>query len=167
MMLHRPVEITSARLCCRAKARPTAEQCRDHRQVGFEQADAFEIAYGAPVQRRSVERLRLAAIASDYPQVEQHAPMRILVLVGNQRRRFVDFDAELLAQLANERVARLLAGLALAAGKFPTARHVLAGRTLRNEHAARGVEQGAGDDVNQAFLSFFRQRAMTMLVLLP
>ena len=61
----------------------------------------------------------------------------------------MDFDTELLAQLATQRVARLLARLELAAGKFPTARHVLAGWTLRDQHAARGVEQRAGDDVDQ------------------
>jgi hypothetical protein len=92
--------------------------------------------------------------------------MRIFVLVGDERCGVVDFDPELFVQLAHERSTRLLAGLTLAAGKFPTAGHVLARGTLRDEHATRGVEQGAGDDVDQALLSFFRQRAVAMLVLL-
>ena len=46
--------------------------------------------------------------------------MRILVLVGDERRRFVDFDAELLAQLANERVARLLARLDACRPEIPS-----------------------------------------------
>ena len=40
---------------------------------------------------------------------------------------------------------RPLAGLDLAAGKFPQARHRLAFRPLRDQHALVGVDQRAGD----------------------
>ena len=92
--------------------------------------------------------------------------MGIFVLVGDERRGVVDFDSEFFVQLANQRLARLLARFALTTGKFPTASHVLARGTLCNQHATRGVEQGAGDDVDQAFLSFCRQSAVAVLVLL-
>jgi hypothetical protein len=75
--------------------------------------------------------------------------MRVFVLVGDERCRVVNFDAELFAQLANERIARLLAGLALTTRKLPPARHVLAGGPLRDEHAAGGIEKRTGHDVNQ------------------
>ena len=71
------------------------------------------------------------------------------MLVGDERLARVDFDAELFTQLAHQSLSSgVFTRLELAARKFPAARHVLAGRTLRDQHATGGIEQRAGDDVN-------------------
>jgi hypothetical protein len=54
-----------------------------------------------------------------------------------------------LTKLPGEPGAAVLARLELAAGKLPTAGHVLAGRTLGDEHAIRGVDEHARDDVDR------------------
>ena len=63
---------------------------------------------------------------------------------GEGERReaaFVDVDPELLGEFADQRRLRRLAGLHLAAGKFPHPREVLAGRALGEQHAAVRVDQ--------------------------
>lgn len=55
-------------------------------------------------------------------------------------------DAELLVELADQRFLRRLAGLDLAAGKFPEAGELLAGGALGEQDAAVGVEKRAGGD---------------------
>ena len=62
--------------------------------------------------------------------------------------RRLDDDADFLGELATQRIERRLAGIALAARKFPETREVLAGGTLRDEHAAVRVADDAGDDVD-------------------
>src|SRR5207245_424415 len=66
----------------------------------------------------------------------------------SQRReaRHLDGDSQFLLELANERVFRSLAGLDLPAGELPQPRHHSAGRTLGNEHASVGIDEGAGGD---------------------
>ena len=58
-------------------------------------------------------------------------------------------DAELLAQFADQRVLRPLAGVDLAAGKLPQALELLALRPLRDQHAAVDVDQRRRDDQEQ------------------
>src|SRR5690606_7840348 len=62
----------------------------------------------------------------------------------------MDRDAELFSQLAPQAGKRRLVRLELTAGELPTAGHVLAGGTLRDENPAGGVEQRAGDDVQRS-----------------
>ena len=56
-------------------------------------------------------------------------------------------------QFADQRLLRPLAGLDLAAGKFPQARERLAFRALRDQHALVGIDQRAGDDEGELDVS--------------
>ena len=55
-------------------------------------------------------------------------------------------DAKLLAELADERCLRRLAGFDLAAGELPEAGHGFSGRTLSDQHAAVRVDERTGGD---------------------
>ena len=75
--------------------------------------------------------------------------MKVIIgVAGKGQRRetgFADADADFLVQFADQRLLRPLAGLDLAAGKFPQPRQRLALRPLRDQHALVGVDQRAGD----------------------
>ncbi len=58
--------------------------------------------------------------------------------------------AQLLLELALERLRVTFAGCDLAAGELPAARHVLARRPLCDEHAALAIEQRRGHDSHEA-----------------
>jgi hypothetical protein len=55
-------------------------------------------------------------------------------------------DAEFLLQFANKRGFRLLAGLHLAAGKFPKTRHCAAGSTALKKDLSVAPDQGRRND---------------------
>ena len=65
-----------------------------------------------------------------------------------QRREalLLDDDSQFLLQFPDQALLRLLAGFHFAAGKFPEAGHRLARRPLCDQHAAVGVDEGAGGD---------------------
>ena len=67
-----------------------------------------------------------------------------------QRREAVlsDDDAQFLLELPDQCLLGPFAALDLAAGKLPQARHRLAGGPLREQHAAVGIDEGAGGDKN-------------------
>ncbi len=68
-------------------------------------------------------------------------------MAGERQRRetlFVDDDAQFLLEFADERIFRPLARLDLAAGKLPQSSHRFSWRTLRDQHAAIGIDEGAG-----------------------
>ena len=69
----------------------------------------------------------------------------IAVAREGQRReaRLVDDDPQFLLQLPDQGLLGPFARLDLAAGKFPQARHRLACRTLRDQHAPVRIDQGA------------------------
>ena len=75
--------------------------------------------------------------------------MKIMVgVAGKGERReagFVHGDTDFLVQFADQRRFRTLAGLDLAAGKFPQARERLAFRPMRDQHALVSIDQRAGD----------------------
>ena len=85
--------------------------------------------------------------------IERHQKMEVFVSVAceGQRRqaRLPHDNAKLLLQLADQRLFGTLAGLDLASGKLLYARHRLAGRTLGEQHAAVGIDQGAGGNQNE------------------
>ena len=64
----------------------------------------------------------------------------------SQRRQawFADGNPQFLLQFTNQSVLRAFAGLDLAAGKLPQARHRFAGRALREENAPIDIDEGAG-----------------------
>ena len=54
--------------------------------------------------------------------------------------------AEFLVQLADQRLFGPLAGIELAAGKFPQPRELFAFGPLRDQHTVIGIDQRAGDN---------------------
>ena len=72
--------------------------------------------------------------------------VRITELLREPRRGVAHGKAQLLGELAVECRTRRFAGLELAAGKLPVAGVGLAGRALRQQHAAiRALEDRGGD----------------------
>src|SRR5262249_35635083 len=61
----------------------------------------------------------------------------------------VDADPELLLQFPDQGLLGPLARLDLAAGKFPEARHRLAGRALRDQHARVRIDESASGDEDE------------------
>src|SRR5262249_10609264 len=94
-----------------------------------------------PLQRLRIERARLPQEALDDPQRELHITLLVGVGEAHERSRRDDLDAELLAQLAHERVALALARGDLAAREFPAPGESLAGGALRNQHAAGTIKE--------------------------
>jgi hypothetical protein len=92
---------------------------------------------------------RRALPARDEPGVEVDRELGVRVAQADQRPGLGDGDAELLAQLARECCARVLAPLDLAARKFPLARVDLVGRALADEDPATLVAQRAGGDMDE------------------
>ena len=73
----------------------------------------------------------------------------VIAVTGEcQRRetRLLHRDAQLFVQFADQRRFGPLAGLQLAAGKFPQSRKRLAFGTLRDQDAVVRIDQRAGDD---------------------
>jgi hypothetical protein len=128
------------RLAAADHSREARKAQRSHdRAVGLDQVVLGQFVGMRPGERLGVERLRLAVIAGNLPDVEQHATVRVFVAQADERARLAHCDAELLGELALEPVERRLADRELAAGKFPAAGHVLAARTLRDQDAALAV----------------------------
>ena len=73
---------------------------------------------------------------------------------GERRKaRLPDDDSQFLLQFPDQRFFGPFARLDLAAGKFPQACHRLACGPLREQHAAVGIDQGAGGDQNDSRLT--------------
>ena len=62
-------------------------------------------------------------------------------------------DRQFLAQFANQRILRPLAGIEFAAGELPEAFEFLARRALGDEDAIVLVDEGAGDDEQDVHMS--------------
>ena len=122
----------------------------DDGQVGFEHVDRRQLVRQHPLQGLAVEAARLARVSGHPPDVEKHPPVRIVVAQADQALGIDKRHPNFLGQLAPQRVERRLARLELAARQLPAAGHVFAGRALGDQHAARGVKQRAGDDVQLA-----------------
>ena len=82
--------------------------------------------------------------------IERHQQMKIVIGVAGEGQRretgLADFDAQLLPEFARQRAFGALAGIELAAGKFPQAGKLLAFGTLRDEHTIIRVDQRGGDN---------------------
>lgn len=93
--------------------------------------------------------------------------MKTVIIVAGECHRFqigrIDGQVDLLAQLANQRSLWRFAGFEFSTGKFPKARHCLAGRALGDEDAALGVEQRRGRDNKQRHLEAAARRPSVLL----
>src|SRR5205823_1873185 len=80
--------------------------------------------------------------------VERHQDVKLRIHVARERQRgealLIDRNAQFLRKLADQRLFRPLARLDLAARKLPKPGHALPRRTLRDQHAAIRIHEGAG-----------------------
>jgi len=85
--------------------------------------------------------------------VERHEKVKVGIAVARKGERsetgFLDRNAQLLLELANERLFRPFARFHLAAGKLPEPRHRAPNRAFRKQNASVGVDEGAGGNQNK------------------
>lgn len=118
---------------------------RDERQIGGQEAFTAERLTSHPLQLLTIETAGNVT-RRNVPQDKVDDAVGVFV---RHRRDFpmgARLDAELLAQLAHERVGIRLSRGYLAAREFPPARHVLSRGTLGQQDTAVGIEQRGGDD---------------------
>src|SRR6185295_5393670 len=96
-------------------------------------------------------RVRLAAPLVHAEELQPHGAVRIGEHARDPGIGLADIDAELLVQLARQRLRCRLAGLDLAAGKLPVAGVHLAGGTLREQERAVRTLEHRGRDLNYFF----------------
>ena len=130
-----------------APAAEQVDQMRHQRFVRRRHRKTSEVARGNPFHGLAFPaRDEALPPATD---VEWHQKMKCFVSEtregeGGETRSLHD-DAEFLGEFADQRLLRALAGVDLAAGKFPEAGQRLALGALRDQHPSVGVDEGAGD----------------------
>ena len=123
-------------------------QMRDQRNVRGRHRIVAQL-----VRTHPCELLALAWRDGAFPfpaDVKRHQQMEAVIAVTGERQwrktRLFDLDPEFFVQLTDQRGLRPLAGLELAAGKFPQPRKRLALGPLRDQDAVVRIDQRAGDD---------------------
>ena len=118
-----------------------------------------------PGERLRVERLRFAVVGRDLPDIEQYAPVRIVVTQADERPCLADDDAQFLDEFAPQSREWIFTGFELAAREFPATRHVPPARALRDQDAAIRVRNRAGNHMNFRWTHHpWSVRAMTALL---
>jgi hypothetical protein len=120
-------------------------------RVGGQERRHGVVSRGLPLEGLAVVARELAVPREDAKEVKLDVRVRIHELLHEPRARALDVDAEFLAQLAVEGMARGFAGLELAAGKFPVAGVRLARRPLREQHPAVAPQDDGRSDANNRF----------------
>src|SRR5207249_4820481 len=137
-------------------------ECAQYRRVGRQQRLDFERARRLPSERLSICAARFAAPAEDTEEIKLDERMRIKVSPGEPWRGARDFDAELFAKLACERLARRFACFELASRELPIAGIRRSGKALREQHLAIAALQHGRRNANDRFRRhFFRARAFS------
>src|SRR5215470_19191844 len=118
---------------------------RDQRQVGWRHRIVAQLVRTDPGEP-------LIFLRRDYSlpaptDIERHQQVKISVSMTREGERrqavFLDDNAELLLQLADQRRLGRLARFDLAAGEFPQASHGTPGRSLGNEDTPIRIDEGA------------------------
>src|SRR5690606_30601406 len=81
--------------------------------------------------------------------MEADVRVRVPVLANDPGQRLVYVDAQLLVELARERLLDALSGLELAARELPPSGVGLAGRALAEQDRAVGTNQDADGDIDE------------------
>ena len=92
---------------------------------------------------------RIAVPFEHAEEVQEDVGVRITVPLHEPRRGAAHGETQLFGELAVERFPRGLAGLELAAGKFPVARVGLAGGALREQHLPVRAQDDGRRDVQE------------------
>ena len=127
---------------------PGQTQCREHRYVRGREFGRVETPDVPPCDRLSFPAIRLAGVRLDAPHVEHDIAFRIAVLDPDERARGKYAHPEFFGQFAGESRLARFTRRELSARKLPPAGEVRPPRSLRNQHAARCVEQHPGDDMD-------------------
>jgi hypothetical protein len=120
-------------------------EAANQRHVGGQNFEAAKLGGRDEAQLGDLDGARLADERRD---VHEHVEIELGVGVEHDFLDLADARAaaELLAELAHQRVDGRLAGLDLSAGKFPQQRHRLIGASLRQKDAPLGVPAERGHD---------------------
>jgi hypothetical protein len=102
-----------------------------------------------PRERLALAAVRLAAPRQHAEEVQADVGVRIGEDAGDPGIRALDLDAELLVQLARQRVGGRLARFDLAAGELPPAAVDLAGWPLREQRPAVRADQDRDRNVDR------------------
>mgnify|MGYP003493122321 CR=1 FL=1 len=125
-----------------------ARERSEHAGVGLQERRHLERAGTLPRERLAVVSDGLAVEREHAEEMELDVRVRIDVLLHDPGGGTAHDDAELLDELACERVARRLAGLELAARELPVARVRLARGALGEQHLSIGTKDHRGGDAN-------------------
>ena len=124
------------------------DQSRDQRLVGGRHGEVAQLAGADPFHRLALDGARRALPAA--ADIERHEQVKAVIAVAcegeGREARLLDVDAKFFGKLADQRRFRPLAGLELAAGKFPQAGKLLALGPLGDQNAVVGVDERASDD---------------------
>src|SRR6266404_5288343 len=104
----------------------------------------------APANILTVQAPRFTAEFPYNPGFNQNFPIRVGVSYPPQRpmRTATHFNAQFLMQLAREGLQWTFTGFRFAAGKFPSAGQVAAGRPLRDQNPPAGINQDRSHHMN-------------------
>ena len=75
--------------------------------------------------------------------------MRVTMFQTDERPRRANLDTQFLTQLARQSSHTLFTGFKLAARKLPGTSQMFAGRPLRNEYPACGIDHDAADHMQR------------------
>ena len=115
-----------------------------------------------PRERLPVVAYRLAVECPDAKEMELDVRMRIDEFLHEPGRRAAHDDAELLAELAHQRLLGRLVRFELAARKFPVTGVGLAGRSLREQDVpVAALDDRCGDANDGAQVGRMRTAALT------
>jgi hypothetical protein len=120
-------------------------EAANQRDVGWQDFEAQKLVGRDEAELRDLDRARRA---DERRRVDEHVEIEFGVGVEDHFRDAADLGAaaELLVELAHQRVDRRFARLHFSAGKFPQQRHRLIGPSLRQKDVPVGVLAERGHD---------------------
>ena len=136
--------------CRRDQVAVRLAQCGHHRQVGRRHRIAAQLVLRHPGDRLAFAPARCALPAAHMAHFQGQVLVRIALRHIHQPGPDIGLDAQLFAQFTHQRLLGGLAGFTLAAGEFPQAGHVAVLGTAVEQHAATGVGDDGGHDVDRS-----------------
>lgn len=122
-----------------------------HRQVGRGHRVPRQLVRGHPGDGLAFTAARGALPTADVPHFQPQMLVRIDLRDIHQPRADLGLDAQLFAELADQRLLGGLARLALAARELPQAGHIAVLGTAVEQDAATDVGDDAGHDMDRSF----------------
>ncbi|MNP07043.1 hypothetical protein D3C76_990520 [compost metagenome] len=117
---------------------------RDDRPVGLGELVSRQVPGGDPSQGLAFGAMRLAGERRDFPDIQQHLFVRVIMADLDQRARRADHNTQFFLQLTGQGAFDRLVGLDLATGKLPQAALVLSVGTAGDEDLAAVITDDGG-----------------------